>query len=109
MAADGDSAVGLQAIAGLERLVHEPGRLLVLACLAVVTRADFLYVMRETGLSQGNLSSHLSKLESAGYVSVEKTFVGKVPRTVLQLTEAGREALRAYRNRLVEALSRLPE
>jgi DNA-binding transcriptional ArsR family regulator len=109
MAADGSSSAGLQGIAGIERLVHEPGRLLVLACLAVVTRADFLYVMRETGLSQGNLSSHLSKLEAAGYVSVEKTFVGKVPRTVLQLTGAGREALRSYRSRLMDALSRLPE
>jgi len=106
--ADREPAVDLQAIAGVERLVHEPGRLLVLACLAVVSRADFLYVMRETGLSQGNLSSHLAKLEEAGYVAVEKTFVGKMPRTVLQLTDRGREALRSYRNRLVDALSRLP-
>jgi DNA-binding transcriptional ArsR family regulator len=109
MAAEQGPGPDLQAIAGIERLVHEPGRLLVLACLSAVSRADFLFVMRETGLSQGNLSSHLSKLESAGYVTVEKTFVGKVPRTVLQLTDAGREALRSYRNRLVEALSRLPE
>ena len=104
-----ERAVDLQAIAGVERLVHEPGRLLVLACLAVVSRADFLYVMRQTGLSQGNLSSHLAKLEAAGYVAVEKTFSGKTPRTVLQLTDRGREALRAYRTRLIEALSRLPE
>jgi DNA-binding MarR family transcriptional regulator len=109
MSADQVPGSDPQAIAGVERLVHEPGRLAVLACLAVVTRADFLYVMRETGLSQGNLSSHLSKLEAAGYVAVEKTFVGKLPRTVLQLTDAGREALRTYRNRLVDALSRLPE
>ncbi len=109
MGTDGEPAVDLQAIANVERLVHEPGRLLVLACLSVVARADFLYVMRETGLSQGNLSSHLAKLEAAGYVAVEKTFVGKVPRTVLQLTGRGREALRAYRNQLMEALSRLPE
>jgi DNA-binding MarR family transcriptional regulator len=99
----------LQTIANVDRLVHEPGRLLVLACLAVVTRADFLYVMRETGLTQGNLSSHLSKLEGAAYVSVEKTFVGKVPRTVLTLTDRGREALRAYRTQLMDALGRLPE
>ncbi len=101
--------VDLQAIASVDRLVHEPGRLLVLACLAVVSRADFLYVMRETGLTQGNLSSHLAKLESAGYVGVEKTFVGKVPRTVLTLTDRGREALRAYRSQLMEALGRLPD
>lgn len=100
--------IDLEPIAGLDRLVHEPGRLLVLACLSVVSRADFLYVMRETGLTQGNLSSHLAKLETAGYVAVEKTFVGKVPRTMLQLTERGREALRVYRDRLVDVLRRLP-
>jgi len=101
--------VDLHAIASVDRLVHEPGRLLVLACLAVVSRADFLYVMRETGLTQGNLSSHLAKLEGAGYVAVEKTFVGKVPRTVLTLTDRGREALRTYRSQLMDALGRLPE
>ena len=109
MDADREPAADLRAIAGVERLVHEPGRLLVLACLAVVSRADFLYVMRETGLSQGNLSSHLAKLEAAGYVAVEKTFSGKTPRTTLQLTEEGREALRAYRHRLIDALSSLPD
>ena len=100
---------GPQAIAGVDRLVHEPGRLLVLATLAVVSRADFLYVMRETGLTQGNLSSHLAKLEAAGYVAVEKTFVGKLPRTTLSLTDTGRDALRAYRSQLMEVLGRLPE
>lgn len=109
MATEPEPALDLQAIAGVERLVHEPGRLLVLACLSVVSRADFLFVMRQTGLSQGNLSSHLARLEAAGYVTVEKTFVGKTPRTVLELTERGREALRAYRDRLMDALSRLPE
>jgi DNA-binding MarR family transcriptional regulator len=109
MDADRKPAPDLQAIAGIERLVHEPGRLLVLACLSAVARADFLYVMRETGLSQGNLSSHLAKLEAAGYVAVEKTFVGKVPRTVLQLTDSGREALRSYRGALLDLLGRLPE
>jgi len=99
----------LQPIASVDRLVHEPGRLMVLACLAVVSKADYIYVLRQTGLTQGNLSSHLARLEAAGYVAVEKSFVGKVPRTLLQLTDAGREALRAYRDRLVEVLSRLPE
>jgi DNA-binding MarR family transcriptional regulator len=108
VAGDQEQPAVLQAIAGIERLVHEPGRLLVLACLAAVARADFLYVLRQTGLSQGNLSSHLAKLEEAGYVAVEKTFVGKMPRTVLQLTDTGREALRTYRNSLLDALNRLP-
>jgi DNA-binding MarR family transcriptional regulator len=105
---DESDRIDLEPLAGLDRLVHEPGRLLVMACLSVVTRADFLYVMRETGLTQGNLSSHLAKLEAAGYVAVEKTFVGKVPRTMLQLTDSGREALRGYRDRLVDVLRRLP-
>jgi DNA-binding MarR family transcriptional regulator len=109
VASEPNQPVDLQAIASIERLVHEPGRLLVLACLAVVTRADFLYVMRQTGLSQGNLSSHLAKLEAAAYVAVEKTFVGKVPHTTLELTERGRQALRTYRNSLIDALGRLPE
>ena len=102
-------ALDLDQIAGVDRVVHEPGRLMVLACLSVVTRADYLYVMRETGLTQGNLSSHLAKLEAAGYVSVEKTFVGKVPRTVLSLTDRGRAALGAYRDRLLGVLSHLPD
>ena len=103
-----DAAVDLESIARVDRLVHEPGRLIVLACLSVVERADFLYVMRETGLTQGNLSSHLAKLEAAGYVAVEKTFAGKVPRTLLRLTDEGRQALRAYRDTLIDVLSRLP-
>ena len=107
--ADEREPLDLEPIAGVDRIVHEPGRLMVLACLSVVVRADFLYVMRETGLTQGNLSSHLAKLEAAGYVAVEKTFVGKVPRTLLQLTDQGREALRAYRDRLVGVQSRLPD
>jgi len=102
-------ALDLDQLAGVDRVVHEPGRLMVLACLSVVTRADYLYVMRETGLTQGNLSSHLAKLEAAGYVSVEKTFVGKVPRTVLSLTDQGRAALGAYRDRLLGVLSHLPD
>lgn len=100
--------IDLEPIAGVDRVVHEPGRLMVLACLAVVERADYLYVLRQTGLTQGNLSSHLAKLEAAGYVAVEKTFSGKVPRTLLQLTDRGREALRAYRDRLIDVLKQLP-
>lgn len=108
MAGDDDS-INFEAIASVDRLVHEPGRLMVLACLALVTRADYLYVLRQTGLTQGNLSSHLAKLEAAGYVKVEKTFVGKVPRTLLQLTDKGRDALRGYRAKLVSVLEWLPK
>lgn len=80
----------------IDRLVHEPARLLILMTLAVVEHADFLFVMGQTGLTFGNMSSHTSKLEEAGYVAVEKQFVGKKPNTILQLTDAGRTALEAY-------------
>lgn len=89
----------------LNRVVHEPARLLILACLAAVDRADFLFVMRQTGLTQGNLSSHLARLESAGYVEVAKTIDGKRPRTVLKLTPGGRTAFADYRQRMLAMLA----
>jgi len=98
----------LQTLADLDRLVHEPGRLLVMACLAVVERADYLYVLKQTGLTQGNLSSHLTKLENGGYIAVEKSFQGKVPRTQLSLTAEGRNAFQKYRTQIVQALSAFP-
>lgn len=98
----------LQPLAGLDRLVHEPGRLLVLTCLYLVDRADYLYVLKQCGLTQGNLSSHLAKLEAGGYIQMEKRFEGKTPRTQLSLTPAGREAFRSYRAQILGALAGLP-
>lgn len=100
--------IDLSSFADLDRLVHEPGRLLVMACLSVVEQADYLYVLKQTGLTQGNLSSHLAKLESSGYITVQKTFQGKVPRTQLAMTETGREAFQKYRRQILKALSDLP-
>jgi len=82
---------------------------MITAYLAVVERADMLFVQRQTGLTLGNLSSHVSKLEAAGYVAVEKTFVGKRPRTMLRLTELGRAALDGYRTRMQRMLNTLPD
>ncbi len=81
----------------LDRLIHEPARLAVAAILSVVESADFLYLQRETGLTKGNLSSHLSKLEEAGYVAIEKTYRGRVPLTLVRLTDTGAAAYKAYR------------
>ena len=92
----------------IDKLIHEPARLLLMAHLYVVEKADFTYLMRQTGLTWGNLSSHMSKLEDAGYIAVEKSFEGKVPRTSLSLTDVGREALRAYRRTLADVLESLP-
>jgi len=81
----------------VNRLIHEPGRLIIMAHLSVVESADFLFLKRQTGLTWGNLSAHLSKLEEAGYINVEKEFVEKKPHTVLHLTKKGRFAFNTYR------------
>ena len=86
----------LQALATLDRVIHEPARLMIMTVLYAVKEADFLYLQRECGLTQGNLSSHLAKLEDARYVLIEKMFKGKYPLTVCSLTTAGREAFEEY-------------
>jgi DNA-binding MarR family transcriptional regulator len=75
----------------LDRLVHEPGRLAILTVLSSVLDADFLFIQRATGLTKGNLSSHLTKLEDAGLVEIEKRFVRKKPNTSVAITAQGRE------------------
>jgi DNA-binding MarR family transcriptional regulator len=70
-----------------------------------VQSADFLFLQRETGLTKGNLSAHLSKLEEVGYVKIEKTFKGKLPLTVCKLTPAGKKALTQYRQQLQDFMS----
>ena len=90
----------LQELATLDRLIHEPGRLMIMTVLYAVPEADFLYLQRECGLTQGNLSSHLAKLEEAGYVTITKTFKGKYPLTICKLTEKGRAAFEEYARKM---------
>ncbi len=85
-----------QAVASLDRTVHEPARLAVVACLAVVDEADFVFLQSQTGMTGGNLSSHVKKLEKAGFLTIRKEFVGAKPCTTLALTEAGRDAFKSY-------------
>ena len=87
-------------LADLDRLVHEPSRLAILTALAACKSADFLYLQRLTGLSKGNLSSHLSKLEGAGLVDIEKEFIAKIPNTRVSVTKAGRAAVERHWKRL---------
>ena len=93
----------LRAIAELDRVIHEPGRLMIVALLAGVKECDFLFLLHETEMNKGNLSSHLAKLEEAGYVEIEKTYRGKVPMTLLRLTRAGRKTFEEYRKGLQAA------
>ncbi|NJC98781.1 MAG: ArsR family transcriptional regulator [Anaerolineales bacterium] len=90
----------LRRVTELDRLIHEPARLLIVTILSSVESADFLFLQRETGLTKGNLSAHLSKLEDAGYVKIHKTFKGKLPLTVCKLTAAGTKAVAQYRQQL---------
>jgi DNA-binding MarR family transcriptional regulator len=92
---------------GFDRLVHEPARLAILTHLYVVADANATYLLGRTGLTWGNLASHLSKLEDAGYVKVVKGYKGKRPETTLSLTAEGRSALEAYREQMLDALAPL--
>ena len=92
----------------IDAFIHEPARLRLLAFLAMLERADFVYLMQHSGLSRGNLSVQMTKLADAGYVEIEKRFVNNRPRTVYGLTDDGREALRAYRRDMASILEALP-
>ena len=90
----------------LDRLIHEPGRLAIMTVLSSVTDADFLFLQRATGLTKGNLSSHLSKLEDAGLVTIEKRFIRKKPNTNVALTPLGRRRIAEHWKQL-DRLKRL--
>jgi DNA-binding transcriptional ArsR family regulator len=90
----------LQNIPGLDRVIHEPARLTIMALLSSIASADFLFLLKQSGLTKGNLSVHLSRLEEAGYIQVEKTFRGKIPHTEYRLTQEGKVAFDHYRKSL---------
>ena len=99
----------LHPLADIDQVIHAPARLTVLTYLYVVESADFRFLKNVTGLTWGNLSSHVSKLEEAGYVAVEKEFKGKKPHTMLHLTDEGRAAFRAYKQSMQQVLDDLPD
>lgn len=84
----------------IDRLIHEPSRYNIMAILYVVSRAEYLFVLNQTELTSGNLTAHVAKLEKAGYLSVQKKFVSKKPKTFLSLTPLGRKAFETYRENL---------
>lgn len=91
-------------LAELDRVIHEPGRLIIVTLLFAVEKADFVYLQHETEMNKGTLSSHLSRLEEEGYVEITKSFRGKIPQTLLRLTANGRKAFDRYRRKLKESL-----
>lgn len=92
----------------IDRLIHEPARLSVMALLYVIESADFTFLMNQTGLTWGNLSAHLSKLEEAGYIQVEKSFKGRRPNTNLRLTSNGRRAFDEYARKMKQVFQGYP-
>ena len=97
----------LNDISSLDRVIHEPARLALMSILYAANQADFLYLLRESGLTKGNLSAHLGKLEAAGYVEIEKGYVGNLPQTLCRMTETGRQAFENYRKQLGHFLKKL--
>ena len=96
-------------IKDVDRLIHEPSRLMIMAQLYVIQSADFTFLLHQTGMTPGNLSAHLSKLEDAGYVEVTKEFIERKPHTALTLTKKGRVAFKEYRNKVKQFVEKLPE
>jgi DNA-binding MarR family transcriptional regulator len=99
----------LHPLAGIDQVIHASARLMVLTYLYVVESADYVFLMRLTGLTWGNLSTHLTKLEEAGYVTINKAFKGKKPHTTISLTKQGRTAFREYKKSLQQVLDDLPD
>jgi len=95
-------------LSGIDPLIHAPARLAILTYLYVVESADYVYLMRMTGLTWGNLATHLNKLEEAGYIEIQKTFNGKKPQTILRISEQGRTAFHAYKKIMKQILDDLP-
>jgi len=97
----------LQPIADIDPLIHAPTRLKIMAYLSIVESVDFTFLMQQTGLTRGNLSVNLRKLEEAGYVSITKEFVDRIPRTLIRLTADGRQAIQVYRDNMRSVLDDL--
>jgi DNA-binding MarR family transcriptional regulator len=97
----------LNPIEKLDTAIHAPARLMILAYLAAVITADFTFLLKQTGLTRGNLSTHLSRLEEEEYVEVKKEFVDRIPRTLYTLTDSGRNAIDDYRQNMRQIIDQL--
>lgn len=90
----------LKSLSDIDKLIHEPARLLIISYLYILESADFIFLKAQTELSWGNLSSHMTKLEEAGYVTIEKKFIRKKPHSIASLTTSGRKAYERYRQKM---------
>jgi DNA-binding MarR family transcriptional regulator len=102
-----DHPLNPQEISDLDRVVHSPTRLKILLVLMTVEEADFTFIARAADLTRGNLSANLSKLEEVGYVKIEKKFIERIPKTIVNITTEGEKALENYSNTLGPILDEL--
>lgn len=102
-----ESYPDLAPIEKIDAAIHAPARLMILAYLAVVITADFTFLLKQTGLTRGNLATHLRRLEDEGYVDVKKEFVDRIPRTLYTLTKSGRTAIDSYRKNMQHIIDKI--
>ena len=96
-------------LADIDQIIHAPARLMILVTLYVVESLDYVFLKNQTGLSWGNIATHLNKLENAGYIEVSKGYQGKKPQSLIRLTSQGRDAFKKYKNKLQSIMDDLPE
>jgi len=100
---------GLKQLDDIDPIIHSPTRLKVMTYLYLVENMDYVYLKRLTDLSWGNLSRHLTKLDEAGYLATEKSFENKKPKTLIWLTDEGRDAFQKYKDNLQQIFNNLPD
>ena len=107
MPAEINDLPNLEPIENIDPAIHAPARLMILSFLAAVTSVDFTFLLKQTGLTRGNLSTHISRLEEAGYVEVKKEFVDRIPRTLYKLTKPGKKAIKQYQENMSSVINQL--
>jgi DNA-binding MarR family transcriptional regulator len=105
----GELESDLQQVRNLDRMIHEPTRLVILAALNRVEEADFKFLCTVTGLTKGNLSRQSAQLEEAGYIEIRKYYKGRIPATSYRLTERGRAAFADYWQHMADLQKNLQE
>jgi DNA-binding transcriptional ArsR family regulator len=107
MPAEKNKLPDLEPIENIDPAIHAPARLMILSFLAAVASADFTFLLKQTGLTRGNLATHISRLEEADYIEVKKEFVERIPRTLYKLTKPGKEAIKLYHENMGKVIDQL--
>ena len=88
-------------INNLDQIIHAKARLLIMSYIYLTGRADYRFLHVQTGLTWGNLSTHMNKLEEAGYVTIKKKIVQKKTYTTAYITKEGRKAFEEYKKQII--------